>query len=365
MLRRKLLLRLGVLVGILVLAAVGAIWLLQGVLKDLDHVNDDAAALVDGTQELSTAVARVESELYQLQGEGRPLDANDLGAQILRARAAYAALGAHEIMHAGGSGAGAYAMAGQALDDFLALASRAAAGDQGAPRDPTALSAPLRERMLELVQAARRHVTGERAVVVSRLRMMVVGMSVAALIMVNLAVLLLLRTADMILRPVDALVEASRQLGREQFDTRVEIAQWGGDDEFGELARAYNSLAAQLAANEQRKVETLQQTSLMLSHEINNALSIISMQLALAERQASGAVGGAGNALLKQHLGQINASLRRIADTVSALGRIRRIVLTDYLPGQKMLDLSRSVEEDGAGESHRAREPESERSKNP
>jgi methyl-accepting chemotaxis protein len=220
MLRRKLLIRLGILVGVLVIAAVGAIWLLQGVLSDLDHAGADPAA---------------------------------------------------------------------------------------------------------------------RVAALSRLRFMVMGMSVAALVVVNLAVLLVLRTAEMILRPVDALVEASRELGLEHFDYRVQLDR---NDEFGELARAYNSLAAQLAANEQRKMETLQQTSLMLSHEVNNILAIIAMQLALADRQA------AGNTLLKQHLTQINASLSRMAETVAALGRVRRIVLTDYLPGQKMLDLPRSVAEE-------------------
>jgi two-component system sensor histidine kinase BaeS len=165
---------------------------------------------------------------------------------------------------------------------------------------------------------------------------MVLGMSIAALVVVTTAVLLLLWTAEMILRPVDALVEASRELGQEHFDYDVQLDR---EDEFGELARAYNSLAAQLAANEQRKMETLQQTSLMLSHEVNNVLGIIAMQLALADRQA------AGNTLLKQHLNQINASLTRMAETVAALGRVRRIVLKDYLPGQKMLDLPRSVAE--------------------
>ncbi len=226
MLRRKLLVRLGILVGVLVIAAVAAIWLLQNVLGDLDHADADPAA---------------------------------------------------------------------------------------------------------------------RAAVLSRLRFMVMGMSVAALIVVNLAVLLLLRTAEMILRPVDALVEASRELGQEHFDYRVQPMGDDREDEFGELGRAYNSLAAQLQANEQRKMETLQQTSLMLSHEVNNILGIISMQLALADRQA------AGNPLLKQHLTQISASLTRMADTVAALGRVRRIVLTDYLPGQKMLDLPRSVAEEETG----------------
>jgi HAMP domain-containing protein len=337
MLRRKLLIRLGVLVGVLVIAAVGAIWLLQGVLKDLDHVNEDAAALVDGTQELSTALTSVEGELYEPLRGARSLDAPHLKAEIARARTAYSALGLHEMTRPPLPGATPYAHMGDLLDSFLSAAGRAAEG--GSVEDARRAmgeSVDLRKDLLALVEGARLHVTNERSAVVSRLRFMVLGMSIAALVVVTTAVLLLLWTAEMILRPVDALVEASRELGQEHFDYDVQLDR---EDEFGELARAYNSLAAQLAANEQRKMETLQQTSLMLSHEVNNVLGIIAMQLALADRQA------AGNTLLKQHLNQINASLTRMAETVAALGRVRRIVLKDYLPGQKMLDLPRSVAE--------------------
>jgi nitrate/nitrite-specific signal transduction histidine kinase len=338
MLRRKLLLRLGVLVSVLVIAAVAAIWLLQGVLKDLDHVNADAAALVDGTQELSTALTAVEGELYDRPGHEANRD--QLKTAAFRVRNAYAALGLHEITHPQGKAGEVYTRLGALLTPFLAAAEQDADA-----RPALAQSGALRQDVLELVKIARRHVTGERAAIVSRLRFMVMGMSLAALVVVNMAVLLLLRTAEMILRPVDALVEGTRQLAQERFDCRVQLDR---DDEFGELANAFNSLAAQLAANEQRKMETLQQTSLMLSHELNNALSIIAMQLTLAERHASGSA--AGSDLLKKHLGQIKTSLTRVADTVAALGRVRRIVLTEYLPGQKMLDLPRSIESESATE---------------
>ncbi|MHC5009105.1 MAG: hypothetical protein ACYTGF_17300 [Planctomycetota bacterium] len=45
-------------------------------------------------------------------------------------------------------------------------------------------------------------------------------------------------------------------------------------------------------------------------------------------------------------LRQIHQSLGRMADTIDALKRVRKIVLTDYLSGVKMLDLERSVAED-------------------
>jgi signal transduction histidine kinase len=344
MLRRKLFVRLGLLVGVLLASAVGAIWLLQGVLADLDRVNADAAALVDGTQELSSALTMVEAGLYEdLQGGDGP-GRGELKDAIAQARAAYAALGEHEITRGPGAAAGEYARVGSLLAEVLPAAESAAGGaqDPGAGR-ALGRSVALRREMLGLVRAARGYVTGERGEVVSRLRVMVIGMSLAALVIVNLAVLVLFRTAEMVLKPVGALVDASRELGRERFEYRVKLDQ---DDEFGELGRAYNSLAEQLAANEQRKMDTLRQTAVMLNHELNNVLAIVAMQLALADRQAG------ANALLKQHLQQVSESLSRVAQTVQALGRVQRIVLTDYLPGQKMLDLSRSVltEDSGAAQ---------------
>ncbi len=42
----------------------------------------------------------------------------------------------------------------------------------------------------------------------------------------------------------------------------------------------------------------------------------------------------------------IRKSIRRMANTVESLKHIKRIVLTDYLAGTKMLDLKRSTQAD-------------------
>jgi hypothetical protein len=73
---------------------------------------------------------------------------------------------------------------------------------------------------------------------------------------------------------------------------------------------------------------------------LNNASSIINMRLKLLSKQAVNCPG------LGDCLGQIDQSLRRMTDTVEALKNVRRIVLTDYVPGTKMLDLKRSVSEE-------------------
>ena len=180
----------------------------------------------------------------------------------------------------------------------------------------------------------------EQESLTSRFRWLVLGIGVAFLIVINVAVMVLLRMSGMILRPIDRLVEASRQLAQERFDHRVELP--GPDDEFHELARAYNVLAAQLQANEQRKMEMLGQIALTLNHELNNALAVIELRLRPLSRQCS------GNPKMHDCFQQIHENLARMARTVDALKRVRRIVLTDYVSGVKMLDLERSVEAEPA-----------------
>lgn len=175
----------------------------------------------------------------------------------------------------------------------------------------------------------------ERRAVIVRFRWIVFGLGLVFLVLVNASILVVFRTALMVLRPVDALVEASRHLAREEYEHRVEIKQ---QDEFAELGLAYNRLAEQLQENEQRKLETLQQVARTLNHELNNALSIINLQLELVARSSGGDEAQA------RRLEQIHEALRRMGETVAAVQHVRRIVLTDYVAGVKMLDLRKSVE---------------------
>jgi signal transduction histidine kinase len=173
----------------------------------------------------------------------------------------------------------------------------------------------------------------------------VLGLAIVFLLVINIAAMVLLRMATMILKPVDQLVYASRQLAMERFDYRVDL---GGNDEFDELAAAFNNLGSQLQANEQKKVEVLSQVALTLNHELNNAIAIIELQLNLLSRQTG------GNAAHERRLREIHQSLARMTDTVQSLKNVRRIVLTDYVSGQKMLDLRRSVLSDESASSDAA-----------
>jgi nitrate/nitrite-specific signal transduction histidine kinase len=203
-------------------------------------------------------------------------------------------------------------------------------------------AAVMREQIGPLSQSIREMAHREHDALSARFRWVVLGLSIVFLVVINVSVVLLLRLGRMVLRPVDALVEATRQLAGANLDYRVTLE--GVDDEFAQLAQAYNSLAERLQVNEQRKLETLGQVALAMNHELNNVISIITLQLRLAGRQAP------GNAALESCLSQIQASLERMTASVQMLKNVRRIVLTDYVSGLKMLDLRRSAEEPDQGE---------------
>jgi signal transduction histidine kinase len=140
----------------------------------------------------------------------------------------------------------------------------------------------------------------------------------------------------MILNPVDRLVAASRELAAERFEHRVPLDR---DDEFDELASAYNDLAQRLQANERKRLETLGMVALTLNHELNNAMGMIELQLQLVARRVG------QREPVERSLRRIAEGLARMSRTVESLKHIKRIVLTDYVEGTKMLDLEKSTQQ--------------------
>ena len=186
-------------------------------------------------------------------------------------------------------------------------------------------------RQLNLVGDQLRH-----APLIANFRWLVLILALVFIVVINISILVLLRAAAMVTRPMDQLIEGTRELGKGRFDHRVQIEQ---DDEFGELARAYNCVAADLEAGERKKLDMIGQVALTLNHELNNAMSTIELQLQLLGKQSNGSNG------VEKYSRQIREGLARMAATVDALKHVRRIVLTDYISGVKMLDLERSVRE--------------------
>jgi len=340
MLRRKLLLYLGPIVALLLLTVVAAIWLLQGVLRDLDHINTQAWRLVEDVNELSINVNAIEVDLYEVQsGKQRHLDS--LIDKVERTQQLVEGLGSDYVVHEPECEP-LFRQISEQLPNFVShVAALATVQDAALSKmhGEAALNAAvsLRQSTLPLSRYAREHARVEQESLLRWFRWLVLGLAMVFLLVINVSVIVLLRLGAVILRPIDKLIEATRQLGAERFDYRVMIDQ---NDEFDELAHAYNSLAEQLQANERTRLETLAQAAVTMNHELNNAISIIDLQLSMLSRQSG------GNPAFEKCLRQIHDGLERMTQTVQSLKHVRRIVLTDYTPGTKMLDLQRSMEEE-------------------
>lgn len=329
MLRRKLLTRIGLLIGAFVVGAIVAIVLLQDVVTEIDRINEDAEVLAACLQDLNQAVTTFESN--RLDHVPATAPAAPLEATFLLFDSALQQLESHAFV-----GADADAALGRIAAQVDGL--RDAAASDMPDADVLALAVEMREDIWGFDRAAGVYLSEERSALGFRFRALVLGLTIAAMLMVNVSVIVLLRVLQMILRPVDELVAASRELAHDRFDRRVAIDR---NDEFGELAQAYNLLGEHLGANEQRKMETLHQAAIALNHDLNNAISVIELQLKLVGHRSL------GDAVLNERLQRIHESLARVAAVVRALTHVRRIVLTEYMPGQLMLDLQRSTEEDG------------------
>ena len=339
MLRRKLLYNLGPLVGLLLVTAVVAIVMLQGVLKSLNAINHETWVIGQDVNALSISIHTIEVNLYELRHDSRkPLD--DLIDSVDEAQSLIDRLGAYHLHDASNFDV-LYQRIRDRLPEFRrhlsALATTQDVKLAMHHHDLTIAAArDMRQNIMPLSRAVHDHARAEQEAVSGRFRWVVLGLSLVFVLVINVSVIVLLRIARMVLRPLDSLVEAARQLSDERLDYRVRIEE---TDEFGQLARAYNDLADRLQANERRKMETLGQVALAMNHELNNVASIITLQLKLAERQAP------GNAALEACLKQIQGSLTRMTEAVVMLKNVRRIVLTDYTSGIKMLDLRASAED--------------------
>ena len=350
MLRRKFLTVFGSLVILLVVMGICAIWMLQGVLGDLDHIRTEATQIVDDAGGLHLALLAIEIDLYQLQ-LGQQRHFNNLILHVNQARKFIAAIGNHYVVHkAGAKPFGLYRDLAAKFPHFEEqIELLATVQDPDLAREynmRTSMTAmKLRESVRRIDTAARAHAREEQLALTSRLRWLILGMALGYLFVVNVSIIVLWRASSMVLRPVDTLVEASRQLTHERLDHRARLT---GNDEFTELANGYNTLAERLQANEQRRMEMLGQVALTLNHELNNAMATIEMQLQLLTR------GSGGDGKFESGLRRIRDGLRRMAETVESLKHIRRIVLTDYVAGVKMLDLQRSTAQTPDGAEARA-----------
>jgi methyl-accepting chemotaxis protein len=339
-LQRKLFLILGPLVVLLLVTAVAAIVLLQGVLADMSRVNRDVARTGNTISIIAARITALHTDdtlgkawtpeaLDRLHAEARGLTPMLATLDELTPLASSERTGdgrpasqrrrLGEMVASLGALIDAY-RPGDRMNATLHAAHVLASADEAA------------HAMLTLASGIHDDLIAAQERLVTRFRWIVVGLTLAFLMLVNVAVVVLLRTARLILSPVRDLVDASRRLAREEFSCRVRLQ---GRDEFDELANAFNDLASQLQESDRRRMETLRQVARAVNHELNNALSILELQLEMIERRPESGIP-------TSQLHQIHETLERMTGTVRALGNVRRIVLTDYLPGTPMLDLERS-----------------------
>ncbi|MFA7235251.1 MAG: HAMP domain-containing protein [Phycisphaeraceae bacterium] len=336
MLRRKLLIILSSVIVLLMILAVAALVSLQSIFGGLNHINTQTNKVVDLANQLSSMISRVEISLHELR-DRKTHHLDPLIDSVQRMRQLNRELGGYYVVHREPM-APVYSRMCDRLNQFERQVGTLATTEDpelAARHNLAALTdaAQLRDDMLRVAQFAHQHGQDEMAELTGRFRVLVVAIAAGFLLVINISILVLLRSANIILRPMDKLLEATRELAMEHFHYRVDLSQ---RDEFDELAQAYNHLASQLEQNEQRKIETLQQVALTLNHELNNAAAVIDLQLRLLRRQVG------DKQAMETCLTQIHQTLGRMTRVVQTLKNVRRIVLTDYVGGVKMLDLEQS-----------------------
>jgi signal transduction histidine kinase len=336
MLRKKLLLVLSSLVLLMLGTALSAVLLMGGILVDLEDINSVSMIATTTTSKMSESILDIETQLTSR------LDSGELDTAQLEYETGLLRSQILEI-----SGFYEQRLPDQAPCQNLEEALNALEGEIAALGTASPVDLPLqRAKALEAVRLMRQEILwqtdfaidlmkNEQKSVTARFRWTAIGLAGIFVLLINISIVVLLRAASFVLKPVDRLVEASRHLAREEYDYRVAV---GANDEFAEMGNAFNNLAENLEANEQRKIETLHQVARTMSHELNNAIAIIDLQLNMVARSSGNDPTSA------KQLKLIHETLRRMNETIIALTKVRRVVLTDYIKGVKMLDLKRSTE---------------------
>jgi len=89
----------------------------------------------------------------------------------------------------------------------------------------------MHQSLLRIARHVQSHAKAEQAALTGRFRWLVIAMAIGFLIVINGSILLMMRAAGMVLRPVARLVHASRELANQNFAHRVTVGQ---HDEFDE-----------------------------------------------------------------------------------------------------------------------------------
>ncbi len=342
MLRRKLLLVLALLTVLMLGTALSSVLLMQGVLRDMEHINAVALLGTAAARSLGQQLDLVESELDRWPAD-MPMDGSSLwrlsaslGKQVTELQDSY---------HLDLGAQGPVPELAHTLSDLESKVGQAIRADptESAPLvdEARALTRQMRLQVHDLAEFGFEYMKAEQHDLTRRFRWTAVSLAIVFVVLMNVSIFVLFRAASLVIRPVDRLLEASRHLAREDYGYRVDI---GKNDEFHELAQGFNHLAEQLEMNEERKIETLRQVARTLNHELNNAIAIIELQLRMVAKSPG------YDDTSSQQLQRIHDALRHMNQTVISLTHVRRVVLMDYIEGVKMLDIKLSTQPDAPPE---------------
>ena len=217
MLRRKLLMLLALLVGLLLTVAVAAIFVLQGVLSDMNHTGVEDRGVVDVANSMASTITQAEIELREIQlGKNRHLDnlldqmdllrvqtdrlGKEYGRPLPQAKASYESIVASMAtfeQHVG--------MLATVEDERLAQLHM----------DPAiTASISLRQEILNIGRMMRDHTAREEQATLMWFRRVVLGLTIVFLVVLNISVMVLLRMSNLVLKPVRA---ASKEQGMEAY----------------------------------------------------------------------------------------------------------------------------------------------------
>lgn len=148
-----------------------------------------------------------------------------------------------------------------------------------------------------------------------------------AIIVVLIAFIFASFTARRLSQPLKAITNAARAFGHGKLDTRVDVGE--RDDEIGELADAFNSMAESLAKSEERRTEFIAN----VSHELKTPMTTIA---GFAEGILDGTIPPERQS---DYLSVISSETRRLSRLVRNMLDISRVRSETDDPAQAQFDI--------------------------
>lgn len=181
----------------------------------------------------------------------------------------------------------------------------------------TAKEADAIARSVEM-RMARAHVMATRAA-----RLGLAGGGLCIVLVLTLSISYTVRLRQAVLKPLTALADAARRFGGGDYSARVGAC---GEDEFGEVARAFDRMTEEIGARERRMLQAermavIGQIAAGVAHEINNPIGIIRGYLKTMEPNSEPAILQEEIRILDEEA----AACQRIAEDLLEYARVSEL----------------------------------------